>query len=242
MTTNNAWNSQNPAQESVGGTNQSTYAQGDILYASAANTLSKLPIGQDGTILTVSAGVPSWGPGEDHSLIFIKQVVGSNDRNLDITGAISATYRNYWMFVTQMKPASTSNTARIRISDDAGATYKDGASDYSYYLRRNRTGDGDLAENFNDTRTRMELTINGEVRSSSGTGGNYWIQIFDPYSTTSKTRFSWMGNYLHEGTSYSCHVWGSGMYNTAARTDAFRLSFQDGNMDTCWVSIYGIKS
>lgn len=43
-----------------GGTAQSTYATGDILYANAANTLAKLPAGANGTILTVTAGVPSW--------------------------------------------------------------------------------------------------------------------------------------------------------------------------------------
>jgi hypothetical protein len=45
-----------------GGTSQSTYAKGDILYASAANTLSKLTIGTEGQVLvTTSTGVPSWG-------------------------------------------------------------------------------------------------------------------------------------------------------------------------------------
>jgi hypothetical protein len=44
-----------------GGTSQSTYATGDILYASASNTLSKLPIGTTGQILTIASGVPAWG-------------------------------------------------------------------------------------------------------------------------------------------------------------------------------------
>lgn len=46
--------------EANGGTNQSTYASGDLLYASAANTLSKLGIGATGKYLKVAAGVPSW--------------------------------------------------------------------------------------------------------------------------------------------------------------------------------------
>lgn len=46
--------------EPYGGTNQSTYTTGDILYASASNTLSKLPIGTAGQLLTVSAGKPAW--------------------------------------------------------------------------------------------------------------------------------------------------------------------------------------
>ena len=43
-----------------GGTAQSTYAQGDFLYASAANTLSKLGIGANTYILASTGSVPQW--------------------------------------------------------------------------------------------------------------------------------------------------------------------------------------
>ncbi len=43
-----------------GGTGFTTYTTGDILYSSAANTLSKLPAGSPGQVLTISGGVPSW--------------------------------------------------------------------------------------------------------------------------------------------------------------------------------------
>ena len=45
-----------------GGTGQSTYTTGDTLYASATNTLSKLPIGSSGQVLTVVSGIPAWAP------------------------------------------------------------------------------------------------------------------------------------------------------------------------------------
>ena len=45
---------------SGGGTSQTTYTTGDILYASASNTLSKLAVGTTGQVLTVASGVPSW--------------------------------------------------------------------------------------------------------------------------------------------------------------------------------------
>lgn len=45
----------------IGGTGQTTYTTGDILYASAANTLSKLGIGSQDQILSVNAGgIPEW--------------------------------------------------------------------------------------------------------------------------------------------------------------------------------------
>lgn len=46
--------------ETRGGTNQTSYATGDINYASAPNTLSKRTIGSTGNVLSVVGGVPTW--------------------------------------------------------------------------------------------------------------------------------------------------------------------------------------
>lgn len=44
-----------------GGTDQSSWTKGQLLYASASNTLSKLSIGSNGQVLTVnSSGLPAW--------------------------------------------------------------------------------------------------------------------------------------------------------------------------------------
>jgi hypothetical protein len=44
----------------LGGTGQTTYAAGDLLYASAADTLARLGAGTDGFVLTLNAGLPIW--------------------------------------------------------------------------------------------------------------------------------------------------------------------------------------
>jgi len=46
-----------------GGTGLTSYSTGDIVYASATNTLSKLTAGTNGYVLTLAAGVPSWAAG-----------------------------------------------------------------------------------------------------------------------------------------------------------------------------------
>lgn len=43
-----------------GGTGLNTYATGDIIYASATNTLSKLVAGTNGFVLKLAGGVPTW--------------------------------------------------------------------------------------------------------------------------------------------------------------------------------------
>ena len=52
-----------------GGTGLTSYVTGDILYASASNTLSALPIGTNAYVLTVMSGVPSWQPASGGSAI-----------------------------------------------------------------------------------------------------------------------------------------------------------------------------
>ena len=46
--------------EAYGGTHQSSYTTGDINYASATNTLSKLAIASNTNLLTITGGVPAW--------------------------------------------------------------------------------------------------------------------------------------------------------------------------------------
>ncbi len=57
LTLNNIGGTLGPTK---GGTGLSTYTTGDLLYASAANVLSKLAAGTDGYVLTMAAGIPSW--------------------------------------------------------------------------------------------------------------------------------------------------------------------------------------
>jgi hypothetical protein len=57
--TSATWNG-NVVAYNRGGTGQSSYATGDIIYASATNTLSKLAAGTNGYVLTLASGVPTW--------------------------------------------------------------------------------------------------------------------------------------------------------------------------------------
>ena len=43
-----------------GGTGQTSYTTGDIIYSNGTNSLTKLGIGTAGEVLTVAAGIPSW--------------------------------------------------------------------------------------------------------------------------------------------------------------------------------------
>lgn len=57
--------------EPHGGTGNTSFTTGDILYASASNTLSKLPIGSLGQVLSVSSGIPAWVQGSARAAVTV---------------------------------------------------------------------------------------------------------------------------------------------------------------------------
>jgi hypothetical protein len=79
--TTGAWNA-TAIGSTYGGTGQTTYAKGDILYASAVNTLSKLTAGSDSQVLTLAGGVPTWSTPSStdlHDSRFIVSAGGAAD-------------------------------------------------------------------------------------------------------------------------------------------------------------------
>ena len=81
-----------------GGTGQSSYTVGDILYASSTSALSKLAIGSAGQVLKVASGLPSWaadtntgltsvGITETGSALTISNTPLTSNGNINIAGA-----------------------------------------------------------------------------------------------------------------------------------------------------------
>ena len=107
----NTLNLTNALGPTYGGTNQSSYTTGDTLYASASNTLSKLPIGSTSQVLTVVSGVPAWAtPASGVSLSANNTWTGTQTFNG--TSSIFATTlldANETVNVVASAPSSTTN-------------------------------------------------------------------------------------------------------------------------------------
>lgn len=71
-----------------GGTGLTSFAAGDIIYASGVNTLAKLSAGTNGHVLTLSSGVPVWaapGGGASAPLTLASGTITANAPALNIT-------------------------------------------------------------------------------------------------------------------------------------------------------------
>ena len=74
-----------------GGTAQSAYTQGDILYSSATNTLSKLGIGTVDYILTSTGSVPQWSAPSSISVLTATNLAGGSGGSVPYQSTTNST-------------------------------------------------------------------------------------------------------------------------------------------------------
>jgi hypothetical protein len=97
-----------------GGTGLSSAATGDLLYASATNTWSKLAAGTNGYVLTLAGGVPTWAVANGGS--------GSSASGWGLTGNASTDSSSNFIGTTDAKPFQirTNNANRLTINSATG--------------------------------------------------------------------------------------------------------------------------
>ena len=227
--------------EAYGGTNQSTYTTGDILYASAANTLSKLAANSTATkkyLQSVSSGTPSW------QQIDYSDLSGNTDTtaipNFSIkvrslfSGTAPITYSNGTIGITQ---AGSSSNGYLSSSDWNTFNNKQGSGNYL----ADPGGNGIVARTALNTTTNRTITGTSNrisITNGDGVSGNPTIDISSSYVgqntiTTLGTisTGTWNGTKISEaygGTNQSTYATGDLLYASAANT----LSKLAGNTTT----------
>ena len=110
--------------DATGMTNPMT-TTGDTIYSSSGSTPARLGIGTTGQVLTVAAGLPSWGnPSSGMTLIGTYTMPGTAT-TYSLNSVFTSTYTNY-MLVGKIVGASTGNIfikLRASGSDASGSDY-----------------------------------------------------------------------------------------------------------------------
>jgi hypothetical protein len=107
-----------------GGTGQTSYTTGDILYSSATNTLSKLAAGTNGYILTMASGVPSWAASTSSGVSFVvtdfTATAGQTTFTVSYTVGLVEVYRNGVKLAVADYTASNGTTIVLASAANAG--------------------------------------------------------------------------------------------------------------------------
>lgn len=155
-----------------GGTGQTTYTTGDLLYASATNTLSKLGAGNNGYVLTMSGGVPVWAAGSG----------GSGTVNSGVGGRLA------WYSATG---TTVDGNAQASISSGTLSLGTVGATLGAVTLSGSTAGAVTVRPPANTTTWSMTLPstagLANQVLQTDGTGTTSWTTLTSGGTVTSVT-------------------------------------------------------
>ena len=204
-------------------------AKGDLISATAASTVARLPVGTDAQILvadsTASTGLKWATPASGGGMTLISTTT--------LTGAsislssIPSTYVNLFMVVESFKPATDSANLYIRINGDSGANRHFHSVSADIY-----TG-----EAFSTT------SINCSNGQDNGTGNSLiQITVFD-YANSSTWKLvnsSALTNNATTTTSLN-YRFGFGAYNQNTAISSIDVFPSSGNFTSGTLLLYGVK-
>jgi hypothetical protein len=146
-----------------GGTGQTSYTTGDLLYASGANTLNQLTIGATGQVLKVVGGVPTWS-----NLVNQAEITQYNIAIGDSNGEITPSSRI-------LIGRSTANSVEIGNNTSANIIYinNTNASSATTMYGQTRfpvTYDGTTNNNLAFGNNALNASISGNKNTAIGVG------------------------------------------------------------------------
>lgn len=222
-----------PVIEIHGGTGQTSYVQGDILYADGANSLVKLPSGSNGQVLTLVAGIPSWeaSSGGGGGWTFLASVTASASASIEFTSLIDSTFYAYAFVIQGLLPSTDGVIFRLRTSTDGGSSYSSGASDYSY----NTSASND--------QTASSIEIVTLVANGQGNGTNETLDgivyAINPSDATVRKNFLLNIGYANQSDDFQRSI-GAGVRKSTADIDAVQFTYGSGNIASGTIKMYGV--
>lgn len=222
--------------EAYGGTNQSTYATGDTIYASASNTLSKLGIGATNQIQVIAGGIPTWADGWKRYVSLSKQVI-SGVSTVTFSSFVNSAYSYYVLSTRNMNGTSNSVALTMTVSTDNGSTFL--SSGYIYGSQFvNSAGSSGITSSAG----AANWPITSAIANASGVTYNADMVLYNFGSASNFPGMTGMGpNLLFDSTAtprvavgYSCY----GM-NSQQNINAFKLTISAGNISGTF-TLYGV--
>lgn len=200
-------------------------AKGDLIAATAADTVARLAVGTNGQVLTVDSAEATgmkWATAAagGMTLISTTTLTGSS-----VTiSSIPSTYVNLQLIITNYKPSVDGEGLRMRLNSDSGTRYKTNVD---------LIGNGTFADSF--------IAL---VQSADNSVAQGLVSIDFPYYANSAT---WkmcfvqsVGNDPTTTTSFRSEFL-QGLYNQTAAISDIVLYNGSGNFTSGTAYLYGVK-
>ena len=231
-----------------GGTNLTSFAAGDLLYATGSTTLAKLPKGTAAQTLKMNSGAtaPEWTTvaAASQDVTKLATLNATSGATFDVNGYFTSDYKFYRLYFRGITSSGSGSKLYAQVlvggSVDSGSSYATVAdrtyTDPTPSNQESYYGDADS--------TTEWLFQQGDALTDAldegGACGH--VDIFDPLSTSKYKNVYWSYGHQCAGTEIQKQE-GFGIYRNVNAISGFRLylnaSKTFANID---VSLYGYKN
>ena len=201
-------------------------AKGDIIAATAADTVARLAVGTNGQVLTAASGqatglewaTPSSG---GMTLISTTTLTGASTT----VSSIPATYKNLQVIIRLPLNATDNSETNMRFNSDSGVRY--------FYVNSWATGTG----TFGTDSIRIAGTGDNAV-----TQGTIAVNILDYANTSTWKQANWT-SVINDGTTTTTYrlQTGIGAYNQTGAISSLTFIPQSGNFTSGSILLYGVN-
>jgi hypothetical protein len=198
---------------------------GDLLYASAANTLARRAIGSTGQVLTVSGGVPSWATASSGGMTLLSTTSLSG---ASTTISVASGYNSVFALIYGVTNNTADGEVYIAINAEAAAFTGSGVARYPSlsYVTGISSGYLSLTQGYSSKRTDAN---------------NAWSLKIDNYTSTANHKpIQFYGTYVNNDSAAQSINMAGGFRLNAAVTSLV-ISATGGNLATGTVLLYGVK-
>jgi hypothetical protein len=174
----------------------------------------------------------------------IETITASSDSTIEFDSGIDDTYPIYVFKYINMHPSGDSSPNDFTVNFRDGSTAYD-ATKTSTFFWAYQTEAGDNAQlGYASSNDLAQATGSQPLSGNPGNDNDQCVSgtlhLFNPSSTTFVKHFISTSN-MTEAGDYSINSYAAGYCNVTAAIDGVQFAFQQGNIDTGTLKLYGIK-
>ena len=206
-------------------------AKGDIIAATAADTVSRLAVGANNTVLTADSSTATglkWAtPASGGGMTVISTGTLSST---GVTFSSISGYNNLQLSISGFNAGG--NRLLVRVNGDSGANYTGG------YVRQ-RDGSSTVAQYANSPGQSTSIITDGDVTPDSGATNSVTFTFFD-YAATAGAKVIQANGYALSTYKVPALSWYS--YNgTAGAITSITIAISGGTFSAGTYTLYGVK-
>lgn len=204
-------------------------AKGDIIVATAADSVTRLAVGSNDTVLTADSAEATglkWAT-PSSGMTLISTATASNSATISFT-SIPQTYKELKVYVKNFKPATDAATLLMRFNSDATANRH---SDQGW------SASATTAQTFDATSVQISLGNDNSVAT-----GFIYVNLFD-YTNTVTWKFALSQGITVDETTTTSYKYRNrfSLYNQTTAITSLDFFANSGNITSGTFELYGVK-